>query len=80
MLLKYFFVLVLFVAGCDTYVEDQRTADFQPMYFQETETVDEKPDFGSIYQQDKGIEHNLYPSEVPEYLEELILVSSQNLP
>jgi len=54
MLLKYFFVLVLFVAGCDTYVEDQRTADFQPMYFQETETVDEKPDFGSIYQQDKG--------------------------
>ena len=55
MLLKYIIILFVLLAACDTYVEDQRTAEFQPMYFQDPEETDDDTDFGSIYQQDKGV-------------------------
>ena len=51
---KYFLIIFSTLVACDTYVEDQRTADFEPIYFQQPEQVAEEPDFGSIYQQDKG--------------------------
>ena len=51
---KYIIILFVLLAACDTYVEDQRTAEFQPMYFQDAEETDDDTDFGSIYQQDKG--------------------------
>jgi len=54
MLLRYIIILFVLLAACDTYVEDQRTAEFQPMYFQDAEETDDDTDFGSIYQQDKG--------------------------
>ena len=53
-MLKYIIILFVLLAACDTYVEDQRTAEFQPMYFQDLEETDDDTDFGSIYQQDKG--------------------------
>ena len=44
----------MFLAACDTYVEDKRSAEFEPIYLPDTIKEDKKSDFGSIYQQDKG--------------------------
>ena len=53
-LYKYLAPLILLLAACDTYVEDKRSVDFEPIYFPETEQEDETSDFGTIYQQNKG--------------------------
>jgi flagellar L-ring protein precursor FlgH len=53
-LIKYVAPLLLLLAGCDTYVEDQRSVDFEPIYVPETEQEEESSDLGTIYQQNKG--------------------------
>ena len=52
---KYFLIIFSTLVACDTYVEDQRTADFEPIYFQQPEQVAEEPDFGSIYQRQRSL-------------------------
>ena len=59
-MLKYVILLVLALGACDTYVEDKRSVDFEPIYFQETEQENETPDTGTIYQKNKG---NLFAME-----------------
>ena len=59
-MLKYFTLLVLALGACDTYVEDKRSVDFEPIYFQESEQENETPDTGTIYQKNKG---NLFAME-----------------
>ena len=59
-MLKYVILLVLVLGACDTYVEDKRSVDFEPIYFQETEQENETPDTGTIYQKNKG---NLFAME-----------------
>ena len=51
---KYLALILLLLAACDTYVEDQRSVDFEPMYLPDNEQEDESSDLGTIYQQDKG--------------------------
>ena len=51
---KYLALILLLLAACDTYVEDQRSLDFEPMYLPDNEQEDESSDLGTIYQQDKG--------------------------
>ena len=70
---KYIIILFVLLAACDTYVEDQRTAEFQPMYFQDAEETDDDTDFGSIYQQDKG---SLFAMEARAHREGDILTVS----
>ena len=53
-------MLVLALGACDTYVEDKRSVDFEPIYFQESEQENETPDTGTIYQKNKG---NLFAME-----------------
>jgi len=53
-LIKYLAPLILLLAACDTYVEDERTADFEPIYLPDTEQEEESSDFGTIYKQNKG--------------------------
>lgn len=57
---KYLSLIFFFFAACDTYVEEQRTADFQPIYFQGEDQEKESQDSGTIYQQNKG---NLFAME-----------------
>ena len=53
-MIKYLAPLLLLLAACDTYVEDQRSVDFEPIYVPETEQEEESSDLGTIYKQDKG--------------------------
>ena len=53
-MIKYLVPLLLLLAACDTYVEDQRSVDFEPIYVPETEQEIESSDLGTIYQQNKG--------------------------
>ena len=57
---RYLALSLLLFAACDTYVEDQRSVDFEPIYLPETEQEDESSDVGTIYQQNKG---NLFAME-----------------
>ena len=57
---KYFLPLCLFLAACDTYVEEQRSVDFEPVYLEPLEEEETRADFGGIYQKDKG---NLFAME-----------------
>ena len=57
---RYLALLLLLLAACDTYVEDKRSVDFEPIYLPETEQEDESSDVGTIYQQNKG---NLFAME-----------------
>ena len=57
---KYLSLIFFLLAACDTYVEDQRSADFEPIYFQGEDQENETPDTGTIYQQNKG---NLFAME-----------------
>ena len=59
-MLKYLSLIFFFFAACDTYVEEQRTADFEPIYFQGEDQESESRDSGTIYQQNKG---NLFAME-----------------
>ena len=53
-MIKYLALLILLLAACDTYVEDQRSVDFEPIYLPDNEQEEESSDLGTIYQQDKG--------------------------
>ena len=53
-MIKYLAPLLLLLAACDTYVEDQRSVDFEPIYVPETEQEEENSDLGTIYQQNTG--------------------------
>ena len=57
---RYLALSLLLLAACDTYVEDKRSVDFEPIYLPETEQEDESTDVGTIYQQNKG---NLFAME-----------------
>lgn len=57
---KYFLPLFLALAACDTYVEEQRSVDFEPIYIEPLEQEVTEADFGGIYQKDKG---NLFAME-----------------
>ena len=57
---KYFLPLCLFLVACDTYVEEQRSVDFEPVYLEPVEEEVTQADFGGIYQKDKG---NLFAME-----------------
>jgi len=59
-LFKYFLPLCLFLVACDTYVEEQRSVDFEPVYIEPLEEEVTQADFGGIYQKDKG---NLFAME-----------------
>ena len=59
-MIKYLAPLILLLAACDTYVEDDRSVDFEPIYLPDTEQEDENADLGTIYQQNKG---NLFAME-----------------
>ena len=48
------------MAACDTYVEDKRSVDFEPIYLPDSEEEDKGSDLGTIYQQNKG---NLFAME-----------------
>ena len=50
----YHYITLVLLASRDTYVEDQRTAEFQPMYFQDRKKPMMTRTLSSIYQQDKG--------------------------
>jgi len=59
---KVFLLIVpLFILGCDRYVEDRRTAEFDPIYFDSADEDTLAPEFGAIYQANKG---NLFSMEV----------------
>ena len=51
---KYLALILLLLAACDTYVEDQRSVDFEPIYLPDNEQEEESSDLGTIYKQDKG--------------------------
>ena len=57
---KYLALLLLILAACDTYVEDKRSVDFEPIYLPDSEEEDKGSDLGTIYQQNKG---NLFAME-----------------
>ena len=57
---KYLALLLLLLAACDTYVEDKRSVDFEPIYLPDREEEDKASDLGTIYQQNKG---NLFAME-----------------
>ena len=57
---KYLALLFLLLAACDTYVEDKRSVDFEPIYLPDSEEEDKGSDLGTIYQQNKG---NLFAME-----------------
>ena len=48
------------MVACDTYVEEQRSVDFEPVYIEPLEQEVTEADFGGIYQKDKG---NLFAME-----------------
>ena len=53
-MIKFFAPFFLLLAACDTYVEDQRCVDFEPIYLPDGEQEDDSSDLGTIYQQNKG--------------------------
>ena len=53
-MIKYLAPLILLLAACDTYVEDDRSVDFEPIYLPDTDQEEENSDLGTIYQQNKG--------------------------
>ena len=57
---KHLALLLLLLAACDTYVEDKRSVDFEPIYLPDSEEEDKGSDLGTIYQQNKG---NLFAME-----------------
>jgi flagellar L-ring protein precursor FlgH len=59
-LFKYILPFFFALAACDTYVEEQRSVDFEPIYLEDPEQEIAEPDFGGIYQKDKG---NLFAME-----------------
>lgn len=56
----FLLILSLLIFGCDRYVEDRRTADFDPIYLDIPEQEQVSADFGAIYKADKG---NLFSME-----------------
>ena len=58
---KYLALLLLLLAACDTYVEDKRSVDFEPIYLPDSEEEDKGSDLGTIYQQNKG---NLFAMDI----------------
>ena len=53
-MLKYILLLFLALSACDTYVEEQRSVDFEPVYLEDPEQEVAQADLGGIYQKDKG--------------------------
>ena len=51
---KYILPLFLALSACDTYVEEQRSVDFEPVYLEDPEQAVAQADLGGIYQKDKG--------------------------
>ena len=52
---NYFLVLlILIVSACNRYVEDRRSADFEPLYFNNENDDISDPAFGAIYTSEKG--------------------------
>jgi len=59
-LVKYFVLICLVLTACDTYVEEQRSVEFEPIYLEPVEQETTQSDFGGIYKKDKG---NLFAME-----------------
>ena len=50
---RYPLFLFFLLCSCGTYVEDRRSIDYEPVYFQDERTLDQES-FGSIYQPNMG--------------------------
>ena len=59
-MVKYFVLICLVLTACDTYVEEQRSVEFEPIYLEPVEQKTAQSDFGGIYKKDKG---NLFAME-----------------
>ena len=59
-MVKYFVLICLILTACDTYVEEQRSVEFEPIYLEPVEQETAQSDFGGIYKKDKG---NLFAME-----------------
>ena len=59
-MVKYFVLICLVLTACDTYVEEQRSVEFEPIYLEHVEQETTQSDFGGIYKKDKG---NLFAME-----------------
>ena len=59
-MVKYFVLICLVLTACDTYVEEQRSVEFEPIYLEPVEQETTRSDFGGIYKKDKG---NLFAME-----------------
>ena len=59
-MVKYFVLICLVLTACDTYVEEQRSVEFEPIYLEPVEQETAQLDFGGIYKKDKG---NLFAME-----------------
>ena len=59
-MVKYFVLICLILTACDTYVEEQRSVEFEPIYLEPVEQETTQSDFGGIYKKDKG---NLFAME-----------------
>ena len=59
-MVKYFVLICLVLTACDTYVEEQRSVEFEPIYLEPVEQETSQSDFGGIYKKDKG---NLFAME-----------------
>ncbi len=59
-MVKYFVLICLVLTACDTYVEEQRSVEFEPIYLEPVEQETTQSDFGGIYKKDKG---NLFAME-----------------
>ena len=59
-MVKYFVFICLVLTACDTYVEEQRSVEFEPIYLEPVEQETTRSDFGGIYKKDKG---NLFAME-----------------
>ena len=59
-MVKYFVLICLVLTACDTYVEEQRSVEFEPIYLEPVEKETTQSDFGGIYKKDKG---NLFAME-----------------
>ena len=59
-MVKYFVLICLVLTACDTYVEEQRSVEFEPIYLEPVEQETAQSEFGGIYKKDKG---NLFAME-----------------
>ena len=59
-MVKYLVLICLILTACDTYVEEQRSVEFEPIYLEPVEQETTQSDFGGIYKKDKG---NLFAME-----------------